>query len=39
MGRAFAPANATDAVKAVADVVTPGAVLAGVQEAYAACSP
>jgi hydroxymethylpyrimidine pyrophosphatase-like HAD family hydrolase len=37
VGLGFAPQNAAEAAKAVADVVTEGAVMAGVEEAYRAC--
>lgn len=37
VGAGFAPANAADAAKEVADIVTQGAVLDGVLEAYAWC--
>jgi len=37
VGLGFAPQNAADAAKAAADVVTAGAVLSGVEEAYLQC--
>jgi hypothetical protein len=37
VGRSFAPANASDEVRSVVDVVTTGRVAEGVHEAYLAC--